>query len=62
MHLLSVCSVLILGQIIKLLLRFVPYLKGYLLLQINPKYAYDTNKIVATAERKRPFPANLPYP
>lgn len=27
-------------------------MRRYLLLQINPKYAYDTNKIVATAERK----------
>lgn len=43
------------GQVVRLLLRFVPYLKGYLLLQINPKYGYDTNKIVATAERK-PLP------
>ncbi|CAI4214517.1 unnamed protein product [Parascedosporium putredinis] len=37
--------------IAKLLLRFIPYLSGYVLLQIDPKFAYDTDKIVATAER-----------
>ncbi|KEZ43723.1 hypothetical protein SAPIO_CDS4348 [Scedosporium apiospermum] len=36
--------------IVKLLLRFIPYLTGYVLFQIDPKYAYDTDKIVATAE------------
>ncbi|PKS08688.1 hypothetical protein jhhlp_004741 [Lomentospora prolificans] len=39
------------SPIVKLLLRFIPYLDGYVLLQIDPKSAYDTDKIVATAER-----------
>jgi len=41
-----------LDQIVKLLLRFIPYLTGYVLFQIDPKYAYDTDKIVATVESK----------
>ncbi|SPO06152.1 related to transaldolase [Cephalotrichum gorgonifer] len=37
--------------VVRLLLRFVEHLSGYVLLQINPKYGYDTEKTVATAER-----------
>lgn len=45
-----------------MLLRFAEHTTGYLLLQINPKYAYDTNKVVATAERKPPSPPSPPKP
>ena len=49
------------AQVVKLLLRFAEHVRGYLLLQINPKYAYDTNKVVATAERKAPLSSIPPH-